>query len=68
MHQKLVPYPFLILVNNPKQPLHTRDIAYILNEDYQKAFEKLTLVFFSNPVPFNGQNYQKQKGTGTSEQ
>ena len=24
MHQKLVPDPFLILLNNPKQPLHAR--------------------------------------------
>ena len=24
-HQKLVPDPFLILVNNPKQPLHARN-------------------------------------------
>ena len=25
VHQKLVPDPFSILVNNPKQPLHTRN-------------------------------------------
>ena len=25
-------------------------------------------IFFSNPVPFNKQNYQKQKGPGTSDQ
>ena len=25
-------------------------------------------MFFSNPVPFNEQSYQKQKGRGTSEQ
>ena len=24
--------------------------------------------FFSNPVPFNGQTYQKQKGPGTRDQ
>ena len=39
-----------------------------MKEDYQKAFKKLTLFFLSNPVPFNGQNYQKQKGPGTSDQ
>ena len=39
-----------------------------MKEYYQKAFKKLTLLFFLNPVPFNGQNYQKQKGSGTSEQ
>ena len=31
-----------------------------------KAFQKVN--FLSNPVPFNGQNYQKQKGSGTSDQ
>ena len=56
MHQKLVPDPFLNLVNNPKQPLHAR------KEDYQKALKKSTLFFLPNPVPFNGQSYQKQKG------
>ena len=30
--------------------------------------KKLTLFFLSNPFPFNGQNYQKQKGSGTSDQ
>ena len=28
--------------------------------DHHKALKKLT--FFSNPVPFNGQQYEKQKG------
>ena len=35
---------------------------------YQKALKKLTLFFLFNPVTFNGQNYQKQKGPGTSDQ
>ena len=39
-----------------------------MKEDYQKALKKLTLFFLSNPVFFNGQNYQKQKGSGTSDQ
>ena len=39
-----------------------------MKEDYQKTLKKLTLFFLSNPVPFNGQNYQKQKGPGTSDQ
>ena len=39
-----------------------------MKEDYQKALKKLTLFFPSNPVPFNEQNYQKQKGPGTSDQ
>ena len=37
-------------------------------KDYQKALKKLTLFFLSNQVPFNGQNYQTQKGPGTSDQ
>ena len=40
----------------------------ILKEDYQKAFKKLSLFFPSNPVPFNGQIYQKQTGSRTSHQ
>ena len=36
--------------------------------DYQKPLKKLTLFFLSNPVPFNGQSYKKQKGLGTSNQ
>ena len=39
-----------------------------MKEDYQKALKKLTLFFLSNPVPFNGQSYQKQKGPGTNDQ
>ena len=53
VHQKLVPDPFLIFVNNPKQLLHARN--YFENKEYyQKALKKLTLFFLSNPVPFNG--------------
>ena len=39
-----------------------------MKKDYQKALKKLTLVFLSNPVPFNGQDCEKQKGPGTSDQ
>ena len=31
-----------------------------------KSLKKLTIFFIANPVPFNGQSYQKQKGPGTS--
>ena len=37
-------------------------------KNYQKALKKLTLFFLSNPVPFNGKSYQKQKGPGSSDQ
>ena len=40
----------------------------ILKEDYQKALKKVTLFSLLNPVPFSRQNYQKQKGPGTSDQ
>ena len=36
--------------------------------DYQNPLKKLTLFFLLNPVPFNGQSYEKQKGLGTSDQ
>ena len=39
-----------------------------MKEDYQKALKKVTSFFLLNPVPFNRQNYQKQKGPGTSDQ
>ena len=57
--------PIFNLVNNPKQPLHVRNS---FEKAYQKALNKLTLFFHLNPVPCNGQNYQKSKGPGTSDQ
>ena len=33
-----------------------------------KSLKKLTLFFLSIPIFFNGQNYHKQKGSGTSDQ
>ena len=39
-----------------------------MKEDYQKALKKLISFFLSNPVPFNGQSYLKQKGSRTSDQ
>ena len=39
-----------------------------MKEDYQETLKKKTLFFLSKPVPFNVQNYQKQKGLRTSEQ
>ena len=57
--QKLVPDPFLILVNNPKQPMHVRSSFKI------KMFEKRIIkkpYFLLNQVPFNGQKLSKTKG------
>ena len=39
-----------------------------MKEDYKKALKKLTLFSLSNPFPFNDQDYEKEKGTGTSDQ
>ena len=70
LHQKLAQDPSLILLNNPKQPLHVRNSfkKSILKKGYQKALKKLTLIFLLNPILFKGQSYQKQKGTETSHQ
>ena len=40
----------------------------ILKEDCQKALKMVTSFFLLNSVPFNRQNYQKQKEPGTSDQ
>ena len=53
-HQKLVPDPFLILVNNPKQPLHARN--YFKNKIFWKIIiknlKKVNLFFSFEPSPF----------------
>ena len=67
VHQKLVPGLFLIWLNNSKQPLHARNCFE--NKIFWKSItKKSTLFFLPNPVPFNVRSYQKQKGSGTSDQ
>ena len=39
-----------------------------MKEDYRKALKNLNLFSLSNPVPFNKQIYQKQKGIIPSDQ
>ena len=39
-----------------------------MKANYQKALKKVTSFFLLNSVPFSRQNYQKQKGPGTSDQ
>ena len=53
MHPKLGPDPFLILVNNPKQPLHTKN-CFRKNIFRKRIIKKLKKVdFFSfEPSPF----------------
>ena len=50
MHQKPVRDPFLILVNNQKQPFHARN--YFKNEILVNFF-----FFFANPNFFNEQDH-----------
>ena len=70
VHQELAPDTLLILVSNPKQLLHA--INSFLNKIFWKRIIRKLLknnfTFFSNPVSFNRQSYQKQKWSGTSEQ
>ena len=67
---KASPSPFLILLYNLKQPLHAKILLKLryFERRLSKSLKKFTLFFLSNPVPFNGQGYQKQKGSGTSYQ
>ena len=70
VHQELARDTLLILVSNPKQLLHA--INSLLNKIFWKRIIRKLLknnfTFFSNTVSFNRQSYQKQKGSGTSEQ
>ena len=52
-----------VCTKSPDQLLHSRNS--FKNEIFWK---RLTLFFLSNPGPFNGQSYQKQKVSGTSAQ
>ena len=67
---KASPDPFLILVNNPKQPLHARNSFKIrrFERGLSKSLKKVNFIFSLNPVPFDGQSYQKQIRPGTSDQ
>ena len=64
-------WPFFYFGKQPKTAIAYKNFFQkldILKEDYQKPLKNLTLFFLSNPVPFNRQSYQKQKGSGTSHQ
>ena len=45
-----------------------QEILLYFKRRLSKSLRKSTLFFLPNPVPFNGQSYQKQKGPGTSDQ
>ena len=72
MHEKLAPNPFLILVNQPKQNNHciqevVLKIRYFERE-LSKWLKNVNFIFILNLVSFNGQDYEKQKGSGTTDQ
>ena len=68
MHWKLVSDPFLIFLMQ-----NSHYMQYILLEKryfergLSKRIKKVNFFFLLNPVPFNGQSYQKQKRPGTSD-
>ena len=43
-------------------------VRYFERVSKRVTLKKVTFFFLSNPVPFNAQNYPKQKGPGTSDQ
>ena len=52
---------------SPRPLLHARNS--LKNEIFRRRIiKKLTSFFHSNPVRFNGQDFEKQKGPGTSDQ
>ena len=73
LHQQLAPAPFLIFLITQNSHC-THDILLKIRfferglSKSLKIIKKLSLFFLSNPVPFNGQSYQKQKRSGTSHQ
>ena len=54
MHQKLAPDPFLILLNNPKQPLQQEIILKIrhFGRGLSKSIKKFTFILSFEPCPF----------------
>ena len=52
--KSLVPDPFLILVSNPKQPLHARIILKIryFERRLPKRLKKVNVTFSFEPSPF----------------
>ena len=71
MQQKLVPDLFIILVNNPKQPLHAR--TYFKSKIFRKSiikkpFKKGNFLFFRAQSLSIDKIITKQRGPGTSDQ
>ena len=69
--QKLVPDPFLILVIMPKELLRARN--FFKNKIFwkriiKKSWESELYFFLLNPVRFHRQDYENQKGPGSTDQ
>ena len=66
---KAIPRPLSYFGKQPNKPLLARIFFKVryFERGLSKTF-KVNFVFLLNPVPFNGQSYQKQKGSGTSDQ
>ena len=54
VHQKLVPEPFLVFLNNPKQSFHARNCFKMryFEQGLSKSFKKLNFIFSFGPNPF----------------
>ena len=54
----------------PKHPLHERNSfkSKIFESGLSKSHKKVNFFFLLNQVFLNGQDYEKQKGSGTSDQ
>ena len=67
--QKLVPDPFLILVNNPKQPLHARNS--FKNKYFErllsKSLKKVNSIFSFKPGHLQWTKLSKTKGARISD-
>ena len=61
VYQKLVPDPFLILVNSKKWQMHASNSFEnnIFWKRIIKKLKKVNLIFLSNLDPFYGQDYKK---------
>ena len=70
MQQKLVTELLIILVNNQNSHCMQDIILKVryFERGLSKSLKKGNFIFLSNSVPFNSQNYQKQKGPETSDQ
>ena len=60
---KLVPGPFLILVNSPKQSMHE---TLENKATWKRISKKLTWFFSLHPVPYYGKDYEIKKGPRTN--